>query len=595
MKPISVPELRNNNDWIYEIKYDGFRVHLLWSENSIQIMSRNKEDMTKNFPEIIVACKQYTKKIKTLLPIQLDGELVVLNNSHQANFSLIQKRGRLKIIKKINDAAHTRPTTFIAFDILQWQGRDITDKRLTNRKKKLNELFESVGEGRLKKITSYEHLETATKIMFTYKAEGIVAKQKNSKYTAGKAHCHWYKLKNWRTIHAFLTKYDPDNDYFEAAVYTGDQIKTIGKCKHGLDDEAYTSLKTIFIDKGMNQNGIYHLPPAICASIHTLDFIEGEMREPEFQNLLPEESARDCTKERLLHDLSMLPEMDFSNVDKIFWPKVRYTKDKLLQYIREIYPYMFPYLYNRTLTVIRCPDGVKNTCFFQKNLPTYAPSYIDYIEEGESRGIVCNTLESLIWFANHGAIEFHIPFQPIGSTFPNEIVFDLDPPHRNAFSVAVEVANLIKEILDHIGVIPFIKTSGSKGLQIHIPITENKMSYEDTAIMTETIAKTVEQTMPTKCTTERMKKNRNGRLYIDYIQHGKNKTIIAPYSPRKTETATVATPLYWEEMKEGLHPEQFTIEMVKERVQNIGCPWLEQYENVRKTNLIQLEKYFLLK
>src|SRR5690625_782477 len=199
--------------------------------------------------------------------------------------------------------------------------------------------------------------------------------------------------------------------------------------------------------------------------------------------------------------------------------------------------------------------------------------------------MICNSLETLIWFGNHSVIEFHIPLQPVQSPYPNEIVFDLDPPSTSAFSLAMEAAVMIKEILDKIGVIPFIKTSGSKGLQIHIPIIENKMSYEDTAVFTEAIAMTVEQSLPNKFTTERMKKNRNERLYLDYVQHGKNKTIIAPYSPRKTEEATVATPLYWEEVTENLDPKQFTIQNVVKRVQKLGCPWIFHYEAARDQDL----------
>jgi len=591
MQPIRISELRENTDWIYEIKYDGFRVNLLLSDNRIKIISRNNKDLTANFPEIIQVCEKNISTIKKFLPIQLDGELAILNNAYQANFSLIQMRGRLKTVKKINEEAKSRPATLIAFDILQWQGKECIDKKLTERKKLLNQLFANFNDNRITKIKSYESLEQAIQIMDDYKAEGLVAKHKRSLYISCKSHHHWFKYKNWRTIHAFLTAYDSQNDYFEAAVYNEDQIESVGKCKHGLDKEAYISLKTIFIENGTKENGKYHLPPAICTSIHTLDFLSQEMREPEFHELLPGESAIECTKDRLLQDLSMLPDVGLSNLDKLFWPEHGYTKGNLLQYLREIYPYMSPYLYNRMLTVIRCPDGVKKECFFQKNLPTYAPSFINYIDEGDKRGMICNSLETLIWFGNHSVIEFHIPFQPVQSPYPNEIVFDLDPPSTSAFSLAMEAAVMIKEILDKIGVIPFIKTSGSKGLQIHIPIIENKMSYEDTAVFTEAIAMTVEQSMPNKFTTERMKKNRNERLYLDYVQHGKNKTIIAPYSPRKTETGTVATPLYWEELKTELNPKKFTIKTIVDRVKTMGCPWLNTYNKVRKVNYITLKKY----
>jgi len=165
----------------------------------------------------------------------------------------------------------------------------------------------------------------------------------------------------------------------------------------------------------------------------------------------------------------------------------------------------------------------------------------------------------------------------IQSTSPVEIVFDLDPPGRERFDLAIQAALLIKQLLDDLELISFVKTSGNKGLQIHIPIAEGSMTYEETATFTQAIAFTLEQAYPDLFTTERFKNKRNSRLYIDYVQHGKDKTLIAPYSPRKTMDATVATPLFWEEVKEGLTPDQFTIENVVERVQTHGCPFADYF------------------
>src|SRR5699024_8733542 len=148
---------------------------------------------------------------------------------------------------------------------------------------------------------------------------------------------------------------------------------------------------------------------------------------------------------------------------------------------REIYPYMIPYVKNRALTVIRCPDGVEEESFFQKNLPDYAPDYIEFIKEGDKRIQLCNDVESLIWHANHGAIEYHVPFQAVESPFPKEIVFDLDPPSRNEFSLAIKAALMIKSLLDELELVSFVKTSGNTGLQIHIPIPHEQLSYDETA------------------------------------------------------------------------------------------------------------------
>ena len=168
---------------------------------------------------------------------------------------------------------------------------------------------------------------------------------------------------------------------------------------------------------------------------------------------------------------------------------------------------------------------------------------------------------------------------------PCEIVFDLDPPSIQYFDLAIKGALLIKKILDDLQLHAFIKTSGNTGLQIHIPIPPGSMSYTETGRFTEALATTIVQAEPTLFTIERMKKNRKKRLYIDYPQHGRNKTIIAPYSPRKTPQATVATPLFWEEVHEDLSPQQFTIQNVVKRVQTKGCPFDDYFRVQQGQNL----------
>ena len=592
MQPIAANEIEHGSDWLYEVKYDGFRAILVWAPGKITITSRNDKNLTSNFPEIVAFCKKAESLVADVLPVQLDGELAVLNNRYQANFSAIQKRGRLKAEKKIQEASASRPATFLAFDLLQVSDTNLRNLEFVERKRRLSAFFKKLDAALaapLQRMETYEKAEKARRIVFEHKGEGIVAKRKASKYRSGKSHRDWLKVKNWRDIHLFLTAYDSTNGYFQTEVFDGDFHVPVGKCKHGLDEESARSLKKLFTANGEKEGRLYRLPPAICASVHTLDLHEKELREPEFSALMPEESPEACTIERLKLDLAMIPEqVDISNEAKIFWSQKQLAKSDLLVFMREIYPYMIPYVKNRALTVIRCPDGVEEESFFQKNLPDYAPDYIEFIKEGDKRIQLCNDVESLIWHANHGAIEYHVPFQAVDSPFPKEIVFDLDPPSRNEFSLAIKAALMIKSLLDELELVSFVKTSGNTGLQIHIPIPHEQLSYDETAVFTEAIAKIVENAEPAYFTTERFKKNRGGRLYIDYVQHGKNKTIIAPYSPRKTEEATVATPLYWEEVTENLKAEKFTIQNVVQRVQKIGCPWYFRYEAARPQKLAKV-------
>ena len=595
MKPIASTEIPKGDNWLYEVKYDGFRCVLIWEVDHIRLVSKNKKDLTANFPEIVDYCLAKQQQIKKKLPLKLDGELVILNTPFQANFSQIQQRGRLKDTMKINDAAKRRPASLIAFDLIMTQGISLLKESFKQRKKKLHDLFTSFfneENPRLQIAEAYSDANKLWGIIFESKAEGIIAKRKTSSYQPDKKHHDWWKIKNWRQIYGILTSYDMNNGYFTVNVFDKEDLLPIGKCKHGLDAEAFNTLKELFITKGKKQGNIYTLPPAIVAKIHTLDLYDQELREAKFADIAVNMPAEECTMEKLKRDLAMLPpQIDYSNVEKIYWPEKKITKGSFLTYMREIAPYMLPFMKQRKLTLIRCPDGVEGEKFFQKHLPDYAPEFIDYVldDDGE-RLIVCNHLAALIWFANHGALEYHLPFQKVHEEMPIEIVFDLDPPSREFFHLAIEAALLIKEMLDELELISFIKTSGGKGLQIHIPIPEKSMTYDETALFTQAIAWTVERKSPEKFTTERFKNKRYGRLYIDYVQHGKDKTIIAPYSTRNRDDATVATPLFWEEVTNELRPEPFSLEHVLKRVQAVGCPFKDYFHVGKRQRMDKLMK-----
>jgi len=595
MKPIVSSVIPSGDEWLFEIKYDGFRCLLDWDTHHIKLTSKNNIDLTEQFPEIVAFCLEHQDHIKSYLPVRLDGELVILNTAYQANFPEIQKRGRLKNKKVIQQAAEQRPATFMAFDMNTSKGMALETEILTARKIQLSKLMSllEVKKGkRIQLVDSCDASDKLQKLMFDQKAEGIIAKRKKSTYQSGKGHRSWFKIKNWRKINGILHAYNVANDYFSISVFKGDILTPIGKCKHGLDDKTLQTLKDVFRTQGHLQNDEYTVPPAITARIHTLDLYDSELREPEFDHLTVNTAAKTCTLEKLEKDLAMFPsDVELTNLEKLFWPELNITKQDLLIYMREIAPYMRPFMSERALTLMRCPDGVDGAYFFQKHLPDYAPEFIhSFITAEDKKGILCDNLESLIWFANHGTIEYHLPFQTVSRAIPIEIVFDLDPPSRKKFDDAIEAALLIKHILDDLQLVAFIKTSGNKGLQIHIPIPIHHLSYEETALFTQSVAWTVARMQPDKFTTERLKNKRHGRLYIDYVQHGKNKTVIAPYSPRKVADGTVATPLYWEEVTKDLRPESFTLDNVVERVRKHGCPFLKYFEVQEEQHMDKLKR-----
>lgn len=248
---------------------------------------------------------------------------------------------------------------------------------------------------------------------------------------------------------------------------------------------------------------------------------------------------------------------------------------------------MLPFLERRTLTTIRYPHGIPGDFFYQKNCPDYAPSSILTKSVEGINYIVCNELSTLLWLGNQLAIEYHIPFQTIDSLKPSEIVFDLDPPSKGDFHLAIKAALEMKKIFDSLEIRSYPKLSGNKGLQIHIPIKVNSLTYEDTRIFMYFIAKYLIEKFPDDFTIERLKKKRNGKLYIDYLQHAEGKTIISPYSTRGQENATVAAPLYWEEVNGNLRIEKFNIPFVLDRLSKVKCP-MDDFFIQENANLLEI-------
>ncbi|MBP3040803.1 non-homologous end-joining DNA ligase [Bacillaceae bacterium Marseille-Q3522] len=291
--------------------------------------------------------------------------------------------------------------------------------------------------------------------------------------------------------------------------------------------------------------------------------------------------------------MNPLLSVNITHPEKMIWKNHDIRKEDFLTFLVNISSYLLPFLKNRILTVIRYPHGIPGESFYQKNCPDYAPDFIQTVEDNGIHYIVCNDLQTLLWLGNQLAIEYHVPFQTFSASGPSEIVFDLDPPDRNGFPLAIKAAQEMKQLFDSFEIISYPKLSGNKGLQIHIPISNPSLTYEDTRIFTQFIATYLVEKFPDAFTIERLKKNRGKKLYVDYVQHAEGKTIICPYSSRGNEIATVAAPLFWEEVKENLKVENFHIPYVLDRLSKKPCPMQDFF--LQKNNNLEPIIAFLKK
>lgn len=589
MLPTLTFDLSVQPDWLYEVKYDGFRAILNWDKNGITLTSRNDKPLHPQFPEIKEFLEPLEKSFQPFLPLRLDGELVVLENPYKANFSAIQVRGRTKAAKKIAEQAAKSPCRLMVFDILVLAGRPQHSKPFDKRKARLTELFKRLdfpleadpySENSLQLVEAHSDFSKLWENVILHDGEGIIAKQKNSLWEEGKRSLQWLKYKNWKYVSCFITALEKTNGYFYVGVYKEGIIQGIGQVLFGFKpDEKQALQSTIKQNMVSEDKQFIYVEPAICLEVKYLELYDNQLREPHFHCFRFDLKPIECTYEQFIFKQKNLPEdLDITHPDKPLWKNHNIQKADFILYLREVSPYMLPFLENRILTVIRYPHGMFGEPFYQKNCPDYAPGFVQtHVSEGIDY-IVCNNLKTLIWLGNQLAIEYHIPFQTFHSNGASEIVFDLDPPSKEEFHLAVKAALLIKEVLDQLNLIGFVKTSGNKGLQIYLPLPEDVFSFEDTRLFTSFIADYLISKDPDSFTTERMKKNRGNRLYVDYVQHSEGKTIVAPYSMRGNEHAGVATPLFWEEVDYSLNPVNFNMESALHRLRKQGDPFKTYFQ-----------------
>lgn len=576
-------DIPKGDEWLYETKYDGFRCTLEWVEEVPILKSRNDNELNKMFPEIIDFCIGLFDRIKVHLPLFLDGELVYLTNNFQSNFSVVQQRGRMRNADVILKHAKTFPCHYVVFDLLKHKGEVQDSRYLTTRKQLLEKVLSGMGlpgsvnyedTKRIQAIDIFEYSEELWSEIKVSNGEGIIAKKKTSKWISDTRSKNWLKIKNWRYITVIVFKYDKGNGYFHGGVYQKDDLIEVVTFRHGLQDDEVKTLVAFFESNGKKVNETWSIEPSVCVDIACIDFDGSKLREPRFHKFRFDIVPEKCIWHQMLQQLQPIPEsVPITHPDKLVWPAMGINKDEYLLYLQIIAPYMMPFLRDRLLTVIRFPHGAPGESFYQKNSPDNIPNYVTTKHIEDTNFILCNNIETLLWLGNQLALELHIPFQSIHTENPTEIVFDLDPPSVNEFDLAISAALKMKTIFDQFQLHSFIKTSGGKGIQIYIPLPMNTFSYDETGIFTKFVCEFLVEQYPEWFTTERLKKKRNNRLYLDYVQHREGKTIIAPYSPRGNEKGLIATPLYWDEVNDSLRPDKFTMPVVLKRIRAVGNPF----------------------
>jgi bifunctional non-homologous end joining protein LigD len=645
----------DNKEWVFEVKWDGVRAILLQNKAKgiTKIQSRNGKDITHRYPEIAEAVDSVLKDNESVV---LDGEIAVLNKEGIPDFQMHQKRMNVDSQRDIEFLSDNTPATYFVFDILYFDGKNVEELHLPDRRKILNSL---IGGGS-KRIRISEYIEEKGKALFKSvierQLEGIVAKHKYSKYRQGIRSSAWLKIKGILTQDCVVIGYTKGEgnrqDYFGSLILAAyddkGKLRFVGHSGSGFGfdqlKETLSIMQRIRTDNNFcpvdtvpytNSKPTW-LRPELVAEVKfsgwTQDMI---MRAPIFLRFRYDKQPTECLIEQVPqeidnHDVAIVsgirknkpeeynslspssssPEQNFSNLDKIYWRSTgmvnkELTKGDLIKYYDKVSRYILPHLRNRPLSLKRYPDGITGKSFYHKNWIQEKPDYVKTIQVfSESKGdivnyLICNNKETLLWLANLGCIEMHSWYSRVhdfnacnstancsnpaplaeekcGLDTPDFVVFDLDPyiysgkekqgeePEYNAkgFKATVDVALDLKDLLDELHIESYVKTSGKTGLHVFIPVAPI-YGYSQTRSFAEVIGMMLSRRKPGKITMEWNSSNRKDKVFFDYNQNAKGKTLASIFSVRPTISASVSMPVEWRELPD-IQPADFTLVSVPE-------------------------------
>ena len=578
------------SDWIYEVKWDGYRALAYVSGGEVTLKSRRGNDLTERFAEVARALERSIRTPDCVL----DGEVCALDEDGRSSFSVMQQG--------------SGPLVYYVFDVLEVDGEPVLDLPLVARRKRLAKLL----DGRVKAIRLSEAFDDGEALYAAAKAqglEGIVAKKAEARYQAGRRTRDWLKVKTHQEQELIVAGYTRGKGRRASslgslvlAVRRGGELSYAGNVGTGFDDEEIERLMRLlrplerptspFRDvpkmPKVRRDDVVWVEPELVAQVSFAEWThDGRLRAPVYKGLREDKESSEVRREEPLPTEIRRGKrvLRLSNLDKPFWPEEGIAKGDLIAYYRDIAPVLVPHLRKRPFTMKRYPDGWEGKHFFQKDAPSHMPAWIPTFsyrstsratrEKRTLRYPLVNDELALLWMVNMGCIDMNTWYSQVDKpSTPDFVLFDLDPSPDVGFAEVVQVALLIREVLDALGLAGFPKTSGADGFHVLVPIAR-RYSYDQTREFAEIIAGTLARLHHGLVTTEWAKAKRRGVL-VDANQNGEGKTIASAYSVRPNARAPVSTPLRWEEVTADLDPAAFTMEVVLERVQRDG----DLYEGV---------------
>jgi bifunctional non-homologous end joining protein LigD len=628
MKATLVDDAFDDPDWLYEVKWDGYRAIATINKGDVTLVSRNNLPFDKFYP--------INKLMRSWdINVVLDGEILVLNDKGISDFGALQN-WRSEADGNL---------VFYVFDILWYDGKNLMDLPLTERQAVLKAVLPS-GDDRIRQSQVF----AASGIDFFAAAEkmgleGIIAKKAGSVYTSDLRSREWLKIKAHRrqeVVIAGFTKNEGTGKAFSAlvlGVYDGDELKYVGKVGTGFSDkmqkEMMAQFKPLITDKSpfavepdvdkpsrfrpkrMGAKPTWLKPELVGEVAFAEVTSDGVFRQASFQGMRVDKKAKDVIlevpkeTEEVVEDKAPVNierkttahkaikppadtgrktllnptdetqvrkicghDLKFTHLAKVYWPEDGVTKRDMFNYYYQVAEYILPYLKDRPQSLNRFPGGIHAPSFYQKDVKGKAPDWVKTFPytngEGEHKEYLVGDDEAtLLWMASLGCIEMNPWFSRVQSPDnPDFCVIDLDPD-KHTFDQVISAALEVKKVLDAMDVPSYPKTSGSTGMHIYIPLG-GQYSYDQSQMFARIVVGIVHDQIPDYTTLERMIAARNGKMYLDFLQNRPGATIAGAYSLRPKVGATVSMPLAWDEVKPGLTMKDFTIFNSIDRLKETG-------------------------
>ena len=579
-----------DDGWVFELKLDGYRILASRDGDDVRLTTRNGREAAPSFPEVAEALAglPYRRFV-------LDGEVIAADAEGRPNFQRLQQRARFLRPLEIRRAATENPVTYSAFDLLAFENWDLRSLPLIERKEVLRAFLPPVGP-----IPYLDHFEREGERLFAQVRamglEGIVAKRAGSPYRGGRSP-DWVKIRADRTADFVIVGYtEPKGSRagfgaLQLADYVDGALTYAGRVGSGFDqtqlDRYRELLAPLRRDTNPCASGVvadqgttWVEPEHVCEVRYKEWTADSLLRHPVFLRLRDDKAASECIRpDRRLLDLTVeeeqpepvVKDVRFSNLDKPFWPEGGYTKGNLVEYYEAISPWLLPWLADRPVVLTRYPDGITGKSFFQKDAPKFIPEWLrteTMWSEHAKREIdyfICDDLPSLLYIVNMGTIPLHIWASRAGSLErPDWCVLDLDPKQAS-FSRVVDVALAIHELCDEIGLPNYVKTTGSTGLHVLLPMARH-FTYAQCRSFAELLSRVVLDRCRDIATVTRSIEKREGKVYLDFVQNGHGRLIVAPFSVRPLPGAPVSMPLRWDEVDHDLELRAHTIATAPRRM-----------------------------